>query len=111
MSFWYEPKVIVTSVLLLVIVRTVYKKTQITGRPPVVSYVVPWVGSAFDLGKNPDAFFRRAMYVEWLFICLYIGDKLSLFQHEIRRHLYGQGLRTEYYLCYFPTCEEHRKLS
>ena len=58
---------IAASVLLLVVARTVYKKNQITGRPPVVPYLIPWVGSAFDLGKSPDAFFRRAMCVEQFF--------------------------------------------
>ena len=64
LELWKEPKVIVASVLLLIIARTVYNKNRITGRPPVVSYAVPWVGSAIDLGKSPDAFFKRAMYVE-----------------------------------------------
>ena len=63
-ELWKEPKVIAASVLLFIIARAVYKKNQVTGRPPVVSYAVPWVGSALDLGKNPDAFFKRAMYVE-----------------------------------------------
>lgn len=64
LGLWKEPKVIVASVLLLVIARAVYKRDRTTGRPPVVSYLVPWVGSAIDLGKSPDAFFKRAMYVE-----------------------------------------------
>ena len=64
LELWKEPKVVVASVLLLVIARAVYKKSQVTARPPVVSYVVPWVGSAIELGKSPDAFFKRAMYVE-----------------------------------------------
>ena len=59
-----EPKVIVASVLLLVIARAVYERNQFAGRPLVVSYAVPWVGSTIDLGKSPDAFFKRAMYVE-----------------------------------------------
>ncbi|KAF9646400.1 cytochrome P450 [Thelephora ganbajun] len=58
---WKEPKVILASVLLLVTARAVYKKKQITRRPPVVYYAVPWVGSAIDLGKSPDAFFKRAI--------------------------------------------------
>jgi hypothetical protein len=61
---WKEPKTIVTSVLLLLIARTVYKKYQNIGRSPVVSYAVPWVGSAIELGKSPDVFFKCAMYVE-----------------------------------------------
>ena len=74
-----DPKVVVASVLLLFIARTVYKKNQVTKRPPMVPYLVPWVGSAIDLGKSPDAFFRRAMYVECLFIILGARDELSLF--------------------------------
>ena len=64
LELWKEPKVLVASILLLVVARAVYKKNRITGLPPVVSYLVPWVGSALDLGKDPDGFFERAMYVE-----------------------------------------------
>ena len=64
LELWKEPKAIVAGVLLLLIARTVYKKNQNIGRPPVVSYTVPWVGSAIELGKSPDGFFKRAMYVE-----------------------------------------------
>jgi len=63
-ELWKEPRVIVASVVLLIIARTVYKRNRITGRPPAVSYLVPWVGSAIGLGKDPDGFFKRAMYVE-----------------------------------------------
>lgn len=64
LELWREPKVVIASVLLLIIARVVYGRNRVTGRPPVVSYTVPWVGSALDLGKSPDAFFKRAMYVE-----------------------------------------------
>jgi hypothetical protein len=77
-ELWKEPKVIVVGVLLLVVARAAYKKNQVTGQPPVVSYAVPWVGSAIDLGKSPDAFFKRAMYVEWFFMHLEAGDKLPI---------------------------------
>ena len=63
-ELWKDPAVIAASVLLLIIARVAYKRDKTTGRPPMVSYAVPWVGSAIDLGKNPDAFFKRAMYVE-----------------------------------------------
>ena len=63
-GLWNESKVVLSSVLLLVIARAVYRRNQVAGRPPVVSYAVPWVGSAIDLGKCPDAFFKRAMYVQ-----------------------------------------------
>ena len=66
-ELWKEPRVIAASVLSLVIARAVYKKNQVTGRPPVVSYTIPWVGSAIDLGRDPDAFFKRATYVKQLF--------------------------------------------
>jgi len=71
--------VVVASVLLLVLARTVYRRNQVTGRPPVVSYTIPWVGSAIDLGKSPDAFFQRAMYVEELCISN-AGDESFPFQ-------------------------------
>jgi len=81
-ELWEEPRVIVASVLLLVIARAVYKKNQVTGRPPVVSYTIPWVGSAIDLGRGPDAFFKRATYVEQLFTRLEAGDNLPIFSAQ-----------------------------
>ena len=63
LELWKEPTVIAASILLLIIVRVAYNRNRITGQPPVVSYAIPWVGSALDLRKNPDAFFKRAMYV------------------------------------------------
>ena len=74
LELWKEPMVIATTVLLLIIARVAYKRNQIIGRPPMVSYVIPWVGSAIDIGKNPDAFFERAMYVEQLIMRLDTGD-------------------------------------
>ena len=73
-ELWKEPRVVLASVLLLIIARAAYKRNQDIGRPPVVSYAVPWVGSAIDLGKDPDAFFKRAMYVDRLFTHLEVGD-------------------------------------
>lgn len=66
-ELWREPMMIVVIVLLLIIARAAYERNRMTGRPPMVSYAVPWVGSAIDLGKDPDMFFKRAMYVEQLF--------------------------------------------
>ena len=74
LELWKEPVVIVTSVLLLIIARVAYKKSRITGRPPMVSYTIPWVGSAIDIGKNPDAFFKWAMFVEQLSTRLETSD-------------------------------------
>ena len=74
LELWKEPMVIATTVLLLIIARAAYKRNQIIGRPPMVSYVIPWVGSAIDIGKNPDAFFEWAMYVEQLVMRLEAGD-------------------------------------
>ena len=47
-EIWKEPKVIVASVLLLVIPRTVYEKDQVAGRPLAVF----WVGSDIDLWET-----------------------------------------------------------
>lgn len=70
---------IVASVLLLIIARAVYKRNQATGRPPMVSYAIPWVGSAIDLGKSPDAFFKRAMYVGTSFARLDVRHEFHVF--------------------------------
>lgn len=64
-ELWKEPKVVLAIVvLLLVVAQAVLKRKRTTGRTPVVSYAIPWVGSAIELGKCPDAFFKRAMYVK-----------------------------------------------
>ena len=63
-ELWKDPTVVAASVLLLIIVRVAYKRSRVSGRPPMVSYTIPWVGSSLELGKNPDAFFKRAMYVK-----------------------------------------------
>ncbi|KAG8950080.1 hypothetical protein FRC00_007862, partial [Tulasnella sp. 408] len=36
------------------------KKQSNSRRPPAVPYVIPWLGSAITLGKDPDAFFHDA---------------------------------------------------
>ncbi|KAG8948478.1 hypothetical protein FRC04_009686 [Tulasnella sp. 424] len=36
------------------------KKNSNARRPPVVSYTIPWIGSAVTLGKDPDTFFQNA---------------------------------------------------
>ncbi|KAG8971673.1 Cholesterol 7-alpha-monooxygenase, partial [Tulasnella sp. 427] len=36
------------------------KKASNDQGPPVVPYVIPWLGSAIALGKDPDAFFQNA---------------------------------------------------
>ncbi|KAG8892807.1 hypothetical protein FRC00_011474, partial [Tulasnella sp. 408] len=36
------------------------KKESDSRRPPVVPYIIPWLGSAITLGKDPDAFFHDA---------------------------------------------------
>ena len=77
LELWKEPAVIAASVLLLIIARVAYKRNRTTGRPPLVSYTIPWVGSSLELGKNPDAFFKRAMYVELPFVRLEARDDPS----------------------------------
>ena len=76
-ELWKDPTVVAASVLLLIIVRVAYKRSRVSGRPPMVSYTIPWVGSSLELGKNPDAFFKRAMYVELPFVRLEARDDPS----------------------------------
>ena len=34
-----------------------------SNKPPIVPYVVPWLGSAITMGKDPDGFFKRVVSV------------------------------------------------
>lgn len=36
-------------------------------KPPLVSYWVPWIGSALRIQKDPDALIRKAQYVSEVF--------------------------------------------
>ena len=106
-ELWKGFKAIAISLSLLVIARAAYRKTQTTGRPPVVSYIVPWVGSAIELGKSPDAFFERAMCVKQFFARG--GWRLTpRFQCQIRGDLHSQGFRADHQLCHFAAGEETR---
>ncbi|KAG8900376.1 Cytochrome P450 7B1 [Tulasnella sp. 403] len=49
---------IAIAAILLGYQRSISKKAS--GRPPVVPYWIPWLGSAIELGKDPDGFFRKA---------------------------------------------------
>ena len=82
LELWKGHKMVAAIVGLLIIAWAVYRKRQITGRPPVVPYVVPWVGSAIDLRRNPDAFFKRAMYAEWFLVRLETGVDSVVFSDK-----------------------------
>ena len=49
--------------LIAVVAFSFVKTAPGTRRPPLVSYWIPWLGSAITLGKDPDRFFKRATYV------------------------------------------------
>ncbi|KAF9642831.1 cytochrome P450 [Thelephora ganbajun] len=60
---WSNPKLFLTGlVVLAAIVQTLYKKRKRASenRAPMVSHLIPWVGSALEIGRNVDAFFDRA---------------------------------------------------
>ena len=50
------------AIVLAIIAYTLYEKRKRMreGRTPMVSYLIPWVGSALEIGRGPDAFFDRA---------------------------------------------------
>jgi hypothetical protein len=63
---WSNPKVLTVGVVVLAIVaQSLYEKRKrgLEGRAPMVSHLVPWVGSALEIGGDPDAFFNRAQCV------------------------------------------------
>ena len=47
----------------LLLYKLFRKTTNSDARPPVVPYIIPWVGSAITMGKDPDAFFKSARSV------------------------------------------------
>lgn len=51
-----------TSVFLALIHRTLttWRNQNRVGKPPVISYFVPWFGSIFSIAINPDQFFERS---------------------------------------------------
>jgi hypothetical protein len=50
------------AVVLAIVAQALYerRKRVSEGRAPMVSHFVPWVGSALEIGGDPDAFFNRA---------------------------------------------------
>ncbi|EIN05202.1 cytochrome P450 [Punctularia strigosozonata HHB-11173 SS5] len=62
-------------VLLVAIARSSAKRND---GPPLVPYLVPWVGSAVTMGKDPDAFFTMAKEkFGAMFAVKSIGQKLT----------------------------------
>ena len=59
-----DPKYLAAgAITLAILVQALYekrKRTKSEGRAPMVSYLIPWVGSALDIGRDPDDFFDRA---------------------------------------------------
>lgn len=56
-----KPLVIV-AFLAFAVYRIIDRRNQ-AGRPPMVKYTIPWLGSAIEYGKDPDGLFERATYV------------------------------------------------
>lgn len=60
---WASPKLLAAGVVMLAVaIQTLYEKHRRAseGRAPLVSHLIPWVGSALEIGGDPDAFFKRA---------------------------------------------------
>lgn len=58
-----DPKYLAAgAITLAILVQALYEKRKRTseGRAPMVSHLIPWVGSALEIGGDPDAFFNRA---------------------------------------------------
>ncbi|KAJ7771931.1 cytochrome P450 [Mycena maculata] len=51
----------VSASLLVLGLAVVSLRKSSSGRPPVVPYWLPWIGSAVSLGKDPDGFFKKAV--------------------------------------------------
>jgi len=60
---WYNPILLAAgAVALAVVAQTLFerRKRVSEGRAPMVSHFIPWVGSALEIGGDPDAFFNHA---------------------------------------------------
>ena len=58
-----HPKLLAAgAVVLAIVVQNLYEKRKrvLEGRAPMVSHLIPWVGSALEIRGDPDAFFNRA---------------------------------------------------
>jgi hypothetical protein len=57
-----NPKILAAGAVgLAIVAQTLYEKRKRVseGRAPMVSHLIPWVGSALEMGGDPDAFFNR----------------------------------------------------
>lgn len=62
-ALWSNQKFLAAGlVLLATVAQTLYgkRKRAAERRAPMVSHLIPWVGSALEIGGDPDAFFVRA---------------------------------------------------
>lgn len=63
---WNNPKLLAAgAIVLAVVAQSLYEKRKRVweGRSPMVSHLIPWVGSALEIGSDPDGFFERAQLV------------------------------------------------
>jgi len=65
---WSNPKLLAAgAVVLAVAAQILYEKRKRVseGRAPLVSHLIPWVGSALEIGGDPDTFFNHARYAQF----------------------------------------------
>ncbi|KAK0443199.1 cytochrome P450 [Armillaria borealis] len=57
-DIWQERPVLLSGIVILVLFA-LHRRSQLSRslQPPAVPYILPWLGSAISMGKNPDAFF------------------------------------------------------
>ena len=63
---WNNPKLLAAgAVVLAIVAQSLYEKRKRVweGKTPIVSHLIPWVGSALEIGGDPDGFFDRAQLV------------------------------------------------
>ncbi|KAK0500774.1 cytochrome P450 [Armillaria luteobubalina] len=57
---WQERPALLSGIVVLVLF-VLYRRSQssLSLQVPAVPYIIPWLGSAISMGKNPDAFFAK----------------------------------------------------
>lgn len=92
-ALWSHPKLLAAGIVALAILAQALhekRKRRSEGRAPMVSHLIPWVGSALEVGGDPDAFFERAQWV--LKYQLTCDCRLTYSQEEVWKYVRHEGI-------------------
>lgn len=53
--------IVLVCIIAFVSSKFIDKYSHVARKAPLVKYTIPWLGSAIELGKNPDGLFKKAV--------------------------------------------------